>query len=110
MNIDDRRVVSNFIAQALRSPPKIPEVAIPEKSLLEIVSSLRIEINQGLEVIRDIALGKDIKKLLLACVVVLLFSVLVSYDKYKDNIDPLSEKACIEIKKQYAVLDAKVLY
>ncbi|GKC63125.1 hypothetical protein Tco_1095723 [Tanacetum coccineum] len=55
MNIDDRRVVSNFIAQALRSPPKIPEVAIPEKSLLEIVTALRIEINQGLATIRDIA-------------------------------------------------------
>lgn len=31
------------------------------------------------------------------------------YDKYEDKIDPLAEKAVIEIKKLYAVLDAKVL-
>ena len=47
-----------------RSPPKIPEVSIPEKPLLEIVSALRIEINQGLAAIRDIASGKDLKKFL----------------------------------------------
>ncbi|GKD95811.1 retrotransposon protein, putative, ty1-copia subclass [Tanacetum coccineum] len=113
-----------------RSPPKIPEVAIPEKPLLEIVSALRIEINQGLAAIRDIASGKDLKKFLAVIaglwfvsiisncysfltlvylLVVLLFSVPVVYDKYEDKIDPLAEKAWIEIKKQYAVLDAKVL-
>lgn len=42
-------------------------------------------------------------------VLVLLFSVPVIYDKYEDKIDPLAEKAWIEIKKQYAVFDAKVL-
>lgn len=41
--------------------------------------------------------------------VVLLFTVPVVYDKYEDKIDPLAEKALIEIKKQYAVFDAKVL-
>ena len=41
--------------------------------------------------------------------VVLLFTVPVAYDKYEDKIDPLAEKAWIEIKKQYAVVDAKVL-
>ena len=39
-------------------------------------------------------------------VVVLLFTVPVAYDKYEDKIDPLAEKAWIEIKKQYAVLNA----
>ena len=39
----------------------------------------------------------------------LLFTVPVVYDKYEDEIDPLAEKALIEINKQYAVLDAKVL-
>ncbi|GKD31831.1 reticulon-like protein B1, partial [Tanacetum coccineum] len=41
--------------------------------------------------------------------VVLLFSVPVAYEKYEDKIDPLAERAWIEIKKQYTVLDAKVL-
>lgn len=31
------------------------------------------------------------------------------YEKYEDKIDPLAEKAVIEIKKQYVVFDAKVL-
>ncbi|XP_076951897.1 reticulon-like protein B2 [Bidens hawaiensis] len=113
-----------------KSPPKIPEVSVPEKPVLEIVSSLRIEINHGLAAIRDIASGKDLKKFLSVIAglwfvsiisncynfltlvyisVVLLFSVPVVYDKYEDKIDPLAEKAWIEIKKQYAVLDAKVL-
>lgn len=42
-------------------------------------------------------------------VVVLLHTVPVLYDKYEDKIDPLAEKATIQIKKQYAVFDAKVL-
>lgn len=31
------------------------------------------------------------------------------YEKNEDQVDALAEKAMIEIKKQYAVLDAKVL-
>lgn len=33
----------------------------------------------------------------------------VFYEKYEDQVDALSEKATIEIKKQYVVFDAKVL-
>lgn len=40
---------------------------------------------------------------------VLLHTVPVIYEKYEDQIDPFSEKALIEIKKQYAVFDEKVL-
>lgn len=39
----------------------------------------------------------------------LLHTVPVLYEKYEDKIDPFAEKATIEIKKQYAVFDAKVL-
>ncbi|KAI3501357.1 hypothetical protein L1887_29223 [Cichorium endivia] len=121
---------SNASAFINKSPPKIPQVVIPEKPVLEIVSSLRIELNQGFAALRDIASGKDLKKFLsviaglwfvsiisncysfltlVYILVVLLFSVPVAYDKYEDKIDPLAEKAWIEIKKQYAVFDAKVL-
>ncbi|KAL4570730.1 hypothetical protein LXL04_026391 [Taraxacum kok-saghyz] len=121
---------SNASAFVKKTPPKIPQVAIPEKPVLEIVSSLRIELNRGFAVLRDIASGKDLKKFLsviaglwfvsiisncynfltlVYILVVLLFTVPVVYDKYEDKIDPLAEKALIEIKKQYAVLDAKVL-
>ncbi|XP_023738480.1 reticulon-like protein B1 [Lactuca sativa] len=121
---------SNASAFINKSPPKIPQVVIPEKPVLEIVSSLRIELNNGFAAIRDIASGKDLKKFLsviaglwfvsiisncynfltlVYILVVLLFTVPVVYDKYEDKIDPLAEKALIEIKKQYAVFDAKVL-
>ncbi|TYI19406.1 hypothetical protein ES332_A07G162800v1 [Gossypium tomentosum] len=40
---------------------------------------------------------------------VLLHTVPVLYEKYEDKVDPFAEKAVIEIKKQYAVFDAKVL-
>lgn len=113
-----------------KSPPKIPEVKIPEKPVTQIVAALRIEVNQGLATIRDIASGKDLKKFLsviaglwfvsiisnqcnfltlVYILIVVLFTVPVIYEKYEDKIDPLAEKAWIEIKKQYAVLDEKVL-
>lgn len=40
---------------------------------------------------------------------VLLHTVPVLYEKYEDKIDPLAEKVMIEIKKQYAVFEEKVL-
>ena len=33
----------------------------------------------------------------------------VLYEKYEDQVDAFAEKAMIEIKKQYAVFDEKVL-
>lgn len=42
-------------------------------------------------------------------VFVLLHTVPFIYEKYDDKIDAFAEKAMIEIKKQYAVFDAKVL-
>ena len=40
---------------------------------------------------------------------VLLHTVPVLYEKYEDQVDAYSEKAWIEIKKQYAVFDEKYL-
>lgn len=42
-------------------------------------------------------------------VFVLLLTIPFIYEKYEDKIDAFGEKAAIEIKKQYAVFDAKVL-
>lgn len=39
----------------------------------------------------------------------MLHTVPVLYEKYEDQVDKFAEKASIEIKKQYAVFDAKVL-
>ncbi|GFZ01470.1 VIRB2-interacting protein 3 [Actinidia rufa] len=119
-----------------KSSPRIPEVHIPEDPVLQFASALRIEINRSLKVLREIALGKDLKMLLsviaglwilsiigsccnfltlfyiahaLVTAFVMLHTVPVLYEKYEDKVDAFSEKAMIEIKKHYAVFDAKVL-
>lgn len=48
----------------LRSPPRIPEIHIPEEPVLQVAAALRIEINRGFTVLRDIASGRDLKKFL----------------------------------------------
>ncbi|KAL0408115.1 UNVERIFIED_CONTAM: Reticulon-like protein B2 [Sesamum radiatum] len=113
-----------------KSPPRIPEVSIPEKPALKFASALTIEINHGFAVLRDIASGRDLKKFLsviaglwilsvvgawcdfltlLYTITVLLFTVPLFYEKYEDQVDSFAEKAIAELKKQYAVFDAKVL-
>ncbi|KAI9384267.1 hypothetical protein POPTR_012G035600v4 [Populus trichocarpa] len=113
-----------------KPPPKIPEVVLPEKCVREVASVLRIEINRGFAVLRDIASGRDLKKVLAviaglwvlsligSCIniltllyisFVLLHTVPVLYEKHEDQVDAYSEKAWIEIKKQYAVFDEKYL-
>ncbi|KAF8113132.1 hypothetical protein N665_0056s0037 [Sinapis alba] len=113
-----------------KSPPKIPQVHIPEEPLLQLASGLRIEINRGFSSLHDIASGRDLKKFLSAIfglwvlsilggccsfltlayiAVVILFTVPLLYDKYEDKVDSYGEKAMTELKKHYDVLDAKVL-
>lgn len=113
-----------------KTPPRIPEVHLPEEPFLQVAAALRIEINRGFAVLRNIASGRDLKKFLIViaglwilsivgtwCNFLTLFyisfvalhTVPALYDKYQDKIDPFAEKATIEIKKQYAVFDVKVL-
>ncbi|KAF8369381.1 hypothetical protein HHK36_032349 [Tetracentron sinense] len=121
---------SNASAFINKSPPRIPEVHLPEDLVLQIASALRIEINQAFAVLRDVASGRDLKKFLAVIAglwvlsivghwcnfmtlfyisFVLLHTVPVLYEKYEDQVDSFAEKAMAEIKKQYAVFDAKVL-
>ncbi|KAI4370118.1 hypothetical protein MLD38_018499 [Melastoma candidum] len=113
-----------------KKPPRIPEVSIPEQSVRQFVSMLRFEINRSIALLREIALGRDIKKFLLVVsglwvmskvgswcnfltlfylVFVILHSVPVLYEKHGDKVDPFAEKAMIEMRKHYAVIDAKLL-
>ncbi|GJU79981.1 reticulon-like protein B1 [Tanacetum coccineum] len=112
-----------------KSPPRIPEVRIPEDKFLQFAAGLRNELNQTLDTLRSIASGRDLKKFLAVVAglyvlsivgswcnfltlfyiaFVLLHTIPVLYEKYEDQIDAFAEKAMIEIKKQYAVFDAKV--
>ncbi|GER46684.1 reticulon-like protein [Striga asiatica] len=113
-----------------KSPPKIPQVVVPEDFVLGVASALRIEFNGAFATLREIASGRDIKKFLAviaglwvvsvlgSCMnsltlfyicFVLLHTVPVLYEKYEDQVDAFAEKAEAEIKKQYAVFNAKVL-
>ncbi|CAH8384353.1 unnamed protein product [Eruca vesicaria subsp. sativa] len=113
-----------------KTPPHIPEVHIPEEVVLQLASGLRIEINRGFTILRNIALGRDLKKFLMVVAglwvlsklgsscnfltliyiaTVLLFTVPVLYEKYEDKVDDFGEKAMKEMKKHYTVLDEKVL-
>ncbi|XVF10502.1 hypothetical protein REPUB_Repub07fG0188500 [Reevesia pubescens] len=121
---------SNATTFINKSTPRIPEVQIPKDPVLEFAKALRLEINQAFAVLRDIASGRDLKKFLSVIaglwvlsivgswcnfltlfyiVFVLLHTVPVLYEKFEDKIDPFAEKAMHEIKKQYAVFNAKVL-
>ncbi|KAF5464370.1 hypothetical protein F2P56_014450 [Juglans regia] len=121
---------SNAYTFIKKTPPRIPEVHLPEEPFLQVAAALRIEINHTFAVLRDIVTGRDLKKFLIVIAglwvisivgswcnfltlfyisFVLLHTVPVLYEKHEDKVDPFAEKATIEIKKQYAVFDAKVL-
>ncbi|CAI0444686.1 unnamed protein product [Linum tenue] len=121
---------SNASAFINKTPPRIPQVHLPEDPVLQFAAALRNEINRGLATLREVASGRDLKKFLAIIaglwvlsivgswcnfltlfyiVFVLLHTVPVFYEKYEDKVDALGEKAWIEIKKQWAVFDAKVL-
>lgn len=48
-----------------RTPPRIPEVHLPEEPFLQVAAALRIEINRGFVVLRDIVTGRDLKEFLI---------------------------------------------
>lgn len=121
---------SNAATFINKSPPHIPKVEIPEDPVLRFASDLRVEINRAFAVLRDIAMGRELKKFLLVIaglwvasfvgnyfdfltllyiIIVLMFIVPVFYEKYERQVDSFAEKANAEFKKQYAVFDAKVL-
>ncbi|KAF3560720.1 hypothetical protein DY000_02010768 [Brassica cretica] len=113
-----------------RSPEKIMEIYIPEKPLLQAASALTFEVNCALATLRSIALERDIKNFALVVIGLWLVSIIGSwfsflsliyicfvlihtvpklYEKYEDEIDPIAEKAVIEMKKHFQVLEAKFL-
>ncbi|GAA0171551.1 membrane traffic protein [Lithospermum erythrorhizon] len=119
---------SSFINN--KSPPPIPDVFLPEDIVLQVAAAFRIETNRAFFVLREIALGKDLKKFigvisglwiisvlgssfsfltLFYIAFMLLHTVPFLYERYEDQVDAFAEKAEAEIKKQYAVFEAKVL-
>jgi len=121
---------SNAASFINKSAPNFPEVALPEDIVLGVASAIRVEINTGLAILRNIASGKDLKKFLAVIAGLYVLSILGScwnfltllytsfvllhtvpylYDRYEDKVDAYAEKAEAEIKKQYAVFNVKIL-
>ncbi|CAI9094207.1 OLC1v1029901C1 [Oldenlandia corymbosa var. corymbosa] len=69
---------SNASSFINKSPPRIPEVTLPEKPILQFASDLRLAINQGFAILRDIASGRDLKMFLLVIAGLWFFSILGS--------------------------------
>ncbi|CAN8318819.1 unnamed protein product [Cochlearia groenlandica] len=121
---------SNAYSFINKTTLKIPEIHVPEDAFLLIASSLRNELNQAFVILRNIALGRDLKKLLMVVVGLWIISVVgnwcnlltllymcflvlhtvpMMYEKHEDKVDPFAEKAMKELHKHYIVLDEKVI-
>ncbi|CAL5022742.1 unnamed protein product [Urochloa decumbens] len=114
----------------INKSPDVPEVQISEELAVNIALALRADINKVLVLLREIALGHNLKKFLgvivalwiiseigelcdllrlMYIVVLILHTVPILYHKYQDKVDDFAAKAHAELCKQYKVLDAKVL-
>ncbi|OEL20121.1 Reticulon-like protein B1 [Dichanthelium oligosanthes] len=123
-------VWSNAASFVNRSPPKFPEVILSEVQCLKIAHIVRKEINEAFYTLCNVASGKDLKTYLMTVAVLWLISIIGScfsfltlsytiflmaytlpmlYEKYEDQVDVVGEKALIEIKKKYKVINAKLL-
>lgn len=113
-----------------KSPPRIPEISIPQEPILQFASAVSSEVNRGIHLLREIALGRELKKFLAVIAGLWLFSILGSscnlltlvyitfvvlhtipfiYEKHEDKVDSFAERAAIEAKKQYLVVNDKYL-
>lgn len=79
--------MSYFLYTLLRSPPKIPEVVLPQDIVLGVASAFRTEINTAFALLRDVASGRDLKKFLAVCILILIS---VEYNAWFHGIDFVS--------------------
>ncbi|KAJ8751352.1 hypothetical protein K2173_016546 [Erythroxylum novogranatense] len=113
------------------SPPELPEITVPEQLLVTILLVLRDHTNQALATLRGAVYGQDLKMFLLVILSLWVISVIggwfsflslfylvfvmvmtlpMLYEKHEDVADSYGEKAWIEIKKHYAVIDKQFLH
>ncbi|CAN1312628.1 Reticulon-like protein B1 [Linum perenne] len=117
--------VSSTLAAIINvSPVELPKVDVSERALVSGLTMLKTQLNYAIATFREVASGKDLKKFIKVIVSLWLISVIggwfsfltlfylvpLVYEKNEDVVDNYAEKAWIEIKKQYAVLDDKYLH
>ncbi|PRQ34884.1 hypothetical protein RchiOBHm_Chr5g0074001 [Rosa chinensis] len=122
--------LSSYINIFLRTATDIPEVTIPKDLFVSTAVCLTSAYNCALRTFGHVAFGKDSRAFLSAVALLWVLSIVgrwysflsflyiaflilmtlpLLYECLEDTVDTFAEKALIEIKKQYAVLDEKVL-
>ncbi|PSS26122.1 Reticulon-like protein [Actinidia chinensis var. chinensis] len=118
-------------ASLLNRPlPPLPDLEIPEESVLRVADAARVWINHALVVAHDIAVGQNLKLFLQVALglwvisylggffnfltlvymgVLLSLSVPLLYEKYQDQVDEKMIVACKIIQTQYRKIDDNVL-
>jgi hypothetical protein len=123
-------VWANLASLLNRPGPPVPDLTLSEDDVLSTASVLRVELNKVLEVVRDVALGKDFKLFLKVVALLWIISTVGSwvnfltalwigvilahtipfiYDTYEDVIDDYLIRAGNEAQKHYNKFDAAVL-
>ncbi|XP_073101322.1 reticulon-like protein B6 isoform X3 [Elaeis guineensis] len=100
---------SNAASFVNRPPPNFPEVILPEDLFLSIVHSVRHKVNETFAIFRYVASGKDLKKFLMVVTGLWVLSKMGSWFSFLTFFYIAAEKAIIQMNKQYAVLDEKLL-
>ncbi|CAN0876832.1 Reticulon-like protein B1 [Linum grandiflorum] len=122
---------TNLAAIINVSPVELPKADLSERVIASTLITLKSQLNCLIATFRDVASGKDLKKFvkvivslwiisvignwfsfltLFYLVFVMVLTVPLAYEKNEDVVDNYAEKAWIEIKKQYAVVDDKYLH
>ncbi|KAI4306313.1 hypothetical protein L6164_029600 [Bauhinia variegata] len=112
-----------------KSRPKLSNLVIPEKSVVNAALSLRHELNQGYRTIQCIATGREEKKFLMVSVAlygvsvmssyftaattfyiisVMVLTVPVFYEKNEDAVDMLADIVLAELKRRLKKLKRKL--
>ncbi|KAG6481265.1 hypothetical protein ZIOFF_057861 [Zingiber officinale] len=105
---------SNAASFFNRSPTKFPEVILPEEMFLSIahvvIGGLWIVsiVGSWFSLLTLLYMGR-LTQLAFFAPVIFVHTAPVLYEKYEDHVDAAAEKAMIEINKEYALLDTKVL-
>ncbi|KAG5233596.1 reticulon protein [Salix suchowensis] len=121
---------SNLASYINVSPPKLPDVILPDELFVSFLLLLRSIINRAFTPFQEVASGKDLKKFLKVIVVLWVLSVIGSwfsfltflyplflmlmtlpklYERNEDAVDIYAAKWWFEVMKQFAVLNEYVL-
>ncbi|CAL9119728.1 unnamed protein product, partial [Musa textilis] len=91
---------SNGASFVNRSPPKFPEVVLPEDLFITIAQSVRYEINEALATFYYVACGKDLKRFLMVIAGLWILSVIGSWFSFL-TLFYIEESGFVLNKKTY---------